>query len=163
MKIKKEKIFNRYLIEKHFFIKRIFIFFTCILLFSSILLINLYKLQIINFELYNALANKNRIKIIPILPSRGIIYDRNGLPIAVNKTTYDINIIPSKIVNLNKTLEEMKSIIDLNNKEINSFKKNYLHFSYSLVLKKDLNELQLSKFLINKYRFPELQIKKKST
>lgn len=155
-----EKLFNRYFCEKYFFIKRIFISFILILFFYVIILVNLYQLQILNFDFYKNLANKNRIKIVPIQPDRGIIYDRNGLPIAVNKITYNINIIPSKVVDLNKTLNKIKSVINLSDKEIDFFKKKYLNFSYSLILKSDLNESQLSKFLINNYRFPELKIKK---
>lgn len=146
--------------EIQYFLKRIFISFAFILFFLFIVLINLYKLQILNFEFYKNFSNKNRIKVTTIIPKKGMIHDRNGIPIAINKIIYNINIIPSKVKNLNKVLEKIKLIINLSEKEIFLFKKNNLNCVCSITLKKNLNELELSSFLINKYYFPELKIKK---
>lgn len=64
-----------------------------------ILLVTLAHLQILSFGYYNTKSNNNRIEIIPIPPNRGIIYDRNGVPLAINNTIYQLNIIPDKISN----------------------------------------------------------------
>lgn len=52
------------------------------LLLTGVLIANLYNLQIVRFTDYQTRSNENRIKLVPIAPSRGIIYDRNGIPLA---------------------------------------------------------------------------------
>lgn len=55
--------------------------FLGILLLTGVLIANLYNLQILRFTDYQTRSNENRIKLVPIAPSRGIIYDRNGIPL----------------------------------------------------------------------------------
>lgn len=112
--------------EKSIFMKRIFILFLFILLLFFILAINLYKLQIIKFEKYNNLANKNRIKIYPLHADRGNIYDRNNIPLATNNSIYTMILLPKKVNNIENTLKKLSLIIDLDNQEIANLKKKFI-------------------------------------
>ena len=94
-----------------------------IILLISVLLANLANLQISNFSYYSTKSNNNRIEIIPIPPNRGMIYDRNGTPLAINNTTYQLNIIPDKIKNLSAQFDELKKIVDLTDEDIETFQK----------------------------------------
>lgn len=127
-----------------------------------VLIVNLYKLQILNFKDYQTKSNENRIKIIPILPTRGIIYDRNGIPLAINRTIYQLEVIPEKVRNLNNCIKNLKSIVDLNDKDMKIFEKKrnskYTQRFLSLPLKISLNDIQQAKFAVNKYKFPEIEI-----
>jgi penicillin-binding protein 2 len=73
-----------------------------ILLLTGVLIANLYNLQIVRFTDYQTRSNENRIKLVPIPPSRGIIYDRNGTPLALNRTIYQIEMMPEKSITLSK-------------------------------------------------------------
>lgn len=121
------KIFSHhyYINEKNIFIKRMFVFFLFILLFFFILAINLYKLQVLKFEKYDNLANKNRIKIFPLHSDRGNIYDRNNIPLTINNCIYNIKIFPKKTNSLKNTLKKLSSIIDLDNETIEKLKKKF--------------------------------------
>ena len=75
--------FRDYTAESALFVRRALVAFIGILLLSGVLAFNLYNLQIVRFQDYQTRSNDNRIKLVPIAPSRGIIYDRNGTPLAV--------------------------------------------------------------------------------
>ncbi|MCK8242092.1 penicillin-binding protein 2, partial [Erwinia amylovora] len=80
--------FRDYTAEQTLFVRRALIALFGILLLSGILVVNLYHLQIIRFDDYSTRSNANRIKLGPVAPSRGIIFDRNGIPLALNRTIY---------------------------------------------------------------------------
>lgn len=94
-----------------------------ILLLTGVLIANLYNLQIVRFTDYQTRSNENRIKLVPIAPSRGIIYDRNGIPTALNRTIYQIEMMPEKVDNVQLTLDALREVVDLNDDDIAAFKK----------------------------------------
>ncbi|QOI11130.1 peptidoglycan DD-transpeptidase MrdA [Blochmannia endosymbiont of Colobopsis nipponica] len=161
MKKKSFYLFRDYFAESLLFTKRIFTTSIIIVLLTSILIINLFYLQIIHFNKYTNQSNKNYIKTIPIPPSRGLIYDRNGHILASNKISYQLEIIPGMIKDLAQTFKNLEKIIDLTEKDIQLFKKRYKKSSSftSLPLKSDLTEIQLAKFAVNKFRFTGIEIK----
>ncbi len=90
---------------------------------TGILIANLYNLQIVRFEDYRTRSNENRIKLLPIAPSRGIIYDRNGTPLALNRTIYQLELMPEKVDDLKATLEALRPVVDLTDDDIANFEK----------------------------------------
>lgn len=97
--------------------------FLVILVLSGILITNLYHLQIVRFEDYRTRSNENRIKLVPLAPSRGIIYDRNGTPLALNRTIYQLQLMPEKVNNLKATLQALRPVVDLTDDDITNFEK----------------------------------------
>lgn len=97
--------------------------FLGILLLSGVLVANLYNLQIVRFDDYSTRSNDNRIKLVPIAPSRGMIFDRNGTPLALNRTIYQLELMPEKIENLSATLNALRPIVDLTDEDIANFEK----------------------------------------
>ena len=76
--MKLQNSFRDYTAESALFVRRALVAFLGILLLTGVLIANLYNLQIVRFTDYQTRSNENRIKLVPIAPSRGIIYDRNG-------------------------------------------------------------------------------------
>lgn len=72
--------------ERNLFARRALISFIGVLGLSAILFTNLYHLQVINYETYQTRSNGNRIKLLPLSPTRGLIYDRYGKLLAENLT-----------------------------------------------------------------------------
>ncbi|QJC30032.1 penicillin-binding protein 2 [Enterobacteriaceae endosymbiont of Plateumaris sericea] len=142
------------------FFKRIIISLIIIIFLLSILLFNLYSLQIKNFNFYQKKSKHNYIKLLPLEPIRGLIYDRNGIILAMNKTHYKLIMIPLKMKNIIKKIIELQSIIHLSNNDIDLFikelKKNRLR---PIVLKNDLTDIEIAKFILNKYKFPTFFLK----
>lgn len=119
-------------------------------------------LQIANYSYYSTKSNNNRIEIIPIPPSRGMIYDRNGTPLASNNITYQLNIIPDKTKNLNEQFEQLKKVVDLTDEDIENFQKERLNYrSHRPVpLKENLTKEQIARFVVDQHRFPFVSIVK---
>ena len=134
--------------------------FVVIILLVIVLLINLANLQISNFSYYSTKSNNNRIEIIPVPASRGMIYDRNGTALAINNITYQLNIIPDKIKNINEQFDELKNIVDLTDEDIENFQKERRNYKAHrpVPLKENLTNKQIARFVIDQHRFPFVSI-----
>ncbi|QMV52541.1 peptidoglycan DD-transpeptidase MrdA [Ewingella americana] len=153
--------FRDYTAESALFVRRALVAFTGILLLSGVLAFNLYNLQIVRFQDYQTRSNDNRIKLVPIAPSRGIIYDRNGTPLALNRTIYQLELVPEKVDNLAAILEGLKPIVDLTPEDIENFqkeRKRSRRFT-SIPVKTALTEVQVARFAVNQFNFPGVEVK----
>ncbi len=161
IKKKKRTHFRDYAAEYTIFIRRTLIAFIIIVILVSILIANLYHLQIVRHEDYQTRSNDNRIKLVPIPPNRGIIYDRNGIPLALNRAFYQLEIIPEKTSNLTELLTQLRDVVDLTDDDIVNFKKERKRSGCftSIPLKTSLDEEQIARFAVNQYRFPGIEIK----
>lgn len=159
--MKLQNSFRDHSAESALFVRRALVAFLGILLLTGVLLVNLYHLQILRFNDYQTRSNVNRIKLVPIPPSRGIIYDRNGTPLASNRTIYQIEMMPEKVDNVQDTLDSLRSVIDLTDDDIANFKKERArsHRFTSIPIKNNLTEVQVARFAVNQYRFPGVEVK----
>lgn len=153
--------FRDYSAESALFIRRALVAFLGILILSGVLVFNLYHLQILRFEDYKTRSNENRIKLVPIAPSRGMIYDRNGTPLAFNRTIYQLEVMPEKVDDLKAELGALRSIVDLTDEDLDNFqkeRKRSRRFT-SIPVKTALNEVQVARFAVNQFRFPGFEVK----
>ncbi len=160
MKIERNP-FRDYTAESVLFVRRDLVAFLVILVLSGILITNLYHLQIVRFEDYRTRSNENRIKLVPIAPSRGIIYDRNGTPLVLNRTIYQLQLMPEKVNNLEATLQALRPVVDLTDDDITNFEKERQRSRrfVSIPVKTALNEAQVARFAVNQFRFPGVEVK----
>lgn len=123
---------------------------------TGILIANLYNLQVVRVEDYRTRSNENRIKLVPIAPSRGIIYDRNGTPLALNRTIYQLELMPEKVDDLKATLQALRTVVDLTDDDITNFEKERKRSRrfVSIPVKTALTEVQVARFAVNQFRFP---------
>lgn len=159
--MKLQNSFRDYTAESALFVRRALVAFLGILLLTGVLIANLYNLQIVRFTDYQTRSNENRIKLVPIAPSRGIIYDRNGIPLALNRTIYQIEMMPEKVDNVQQTLDALRSVVDLTDDDIAAFRKERArsHRFTSIPVKTNLTEVQVARFAVNQYRFPGWKLK----
>lgn len=86
-----------------------------IILFYGILIYRVYDLSVVSYQKYNKLAKNNIIKIIPIAPVRGVIYDRYHTPLAINELKFDLTIKPHLTdKELNSTINDIATVLDVN-------------------------------------------------
>ncbi|OXX23749.1 hypothetical protein B9J92_12110, partial [Vibrio sp. V08_P9A1T1] len=76
--LRKRSQIRDYQSEARLFRNRAIVSFIAIIMLVGVLLTNLYHIQINQYQDYKTRSNDNRIKIVPIAPNRGLIYDRNG-------------------------------------------------------------------------------------
>lgn len=101
------KLLNEHQKSKAVFSHRATLSFTFVIICFLIIISRLIFLQVIQHERYKTLSKNNRVNIIPLAPSRGQIYDRNGMVIATNLPAYQIDITPEKTKNLKYPLSNM--------------------------------------------------------
>lgn len=147
--------------ERNLFARRTLVAFIGILVLTGVLFTNIYHLQVVNFDTYQTRSNGNRIKLLPVPPTRGLIYDRYGELLAENLTFFGLYIVPEKTENLDHTFEELRYIVGLTDEDIENFKKERRRGTRytSVMLKPNLTEAQIARFAVNQYQFPSLEVR----
>jgi penicillin-binding protein 2 len=146
--------------EANLFARRAFVGFVFVLGLMAVLLSNLYTIQVKDHDGYQTRSNDNRIKVIPIPPNRGLIYDRNGVLLAENKPVYNLEVIPEEVDDLAKALVKISKLIALTEQEKEDFLEDIKHTRRfkSQVLKAHLDETEVAKFSVNQHKFPGFSI-----
>lgn len=127
----------------------------------AILLGRFSWLQVVQREYYHTLAEQNRISVVPVVPNRGLILDRNGEVLAANYSAYTLEITPSKVANVERAIDELSSLIDVTSRDRRRFKKlqeESKNFE-SLPIRTRLTEEEVARFAVNRFRFPGFEIK----
>ncbi|HEY3326128.1 MAG TPA: penicillin-binding protein 2 [Novimethylophilus sp.] len=132
-----------------------------VLVCFGILLGRFFHLQVLRYEHYQTLAENNRISLVPIVPNRGLILDRNGVVMAHNFFAYTLEITPSKVDDVEQTIAEIGKIIEITSNDRKQFKKfrDQSHNFESIPLRTHLNEAEAALFAVNRYRFHGVEIK----
>lgn len=112
-----------HLAEANLFARRVVVALVIVLILSFILLSNLYSIQVNKFKDYQTRADGNRIKILPVSPNRGLIYDRHGRILAENVSVFSLEIIPEEVTDLDKLLTRLKSLIEIDDEQVEEFSK----------------------------------------
>jgi penicillin-binding protein 2 len=118
-------------------------------------------LQLFQHRHYQTLAESNRIAIVPIVPNRGVMTDRNGIVLAQSYSAYTLEVTPSRVKNLDETIDELAGIVEVQARDRKRFKrlleesKNF----ESLPLRTRLSDEEVARFAVNRYRFPGIEIK----
>lgn len=134
-------------------------FIICFLIF--LLITRLAYLQIYKHDVYITLATNNSLDLVPVEPTRGLIYDRNGVLLAENIPVFSLDIIPVQVNDLTKTLLALKKIVTLDDDDIAQFKrqlKQHRRFD-EIPLKLRLSEEEVARFTENQHSFPGVLIK----
>ncbi|MGQ0286471.1 penicillin-binding protein 2 [Pasteurellaceae bacterium 22721_9_1] len=147
--------------ERNLFVRRALVAFLGTLVLAAILLANLYHLQVVEFDKYQTRSNGNRIKLLPVPPTRGLIYDRNGTLLAENLTFFGLYLVPEKVEDLDRTFDELRYIVGLTDEDIEQFKKERRRSTrYTpILLKPNLNEEQIARFSVNQYAYPSADVR----
>ncbi|MFG6448008.1 penicillin-binding protein 2 [Roseateles sp. BYS180W] len=127
----------------------------------ALLVARLVYLQIIQHDALAEQAELNRITVVPIVPNRGLIQDRNGVILASNYSAYTLEITPSKVFDLEATLDELNEVLEITPRDRRRFKrlmdesKNF----ESLPIRTKLTDAEVARFAAERYRFPGVEIK----
>lgn len=148
-------------VELHKFRMRLTISAGFVLVLFLLLYARFYFLQVVQQEHYHTLAEANRISIAPLVPYRGLISDRNGRILAQNYSAYTLEVVPSKIQDLETTLNELAAIIEITSTDRQRFKKLLKESKRfkSLPIRHRLTEVEIATFAANRYRFPGIEIR----
>ena len=133
-----------------------------ILIAFGVLCLRLFYLQVIRYSELNAAAESNRTAIVPIVPNRGVIMDRNGVVLATNYSAYTLEITPSKVVApVEEVIEQLSAIIDIQTRDKRRFKKQVDESKSidSVPIRTRLTDEEVARFAAQRYRFPGVEIR----
>ncbi|MFA6015270.1 MAG: penicillin-binding protein 2 [Gallionellaceae bacterium] len=152
---------KNHLREIYHFRLRLMLSLGFVLTLISILLIRFVYLQLVKHEYFQTLAESNRIAVVPIVPNRGLILDRNGLILARNYSGYTLEIASRKVANLEATIDELSTIIEIQAKDRKRFKKLMSESRNldSMPIRNRLTDEEVARFATQRYRFPGVEIK----
>ncbi|WP_293660259.1 penicillin-binding protein 2 [Rhodoferax sp. OV413] len=140
---------------------RIFVVSLLVLVCFFLLFARLVYLQIVRHEDLRAQAESNRTSIVPIVPNRGLIEDRNGVVLATNYSAYTLEINPSKSRALEETIDELAKVVDISARDRRRFKKLMEESKSfeSLPIRTRLSDAEVARFAAQRFRFPGVEIK----
>lgn len=147
--------------ELRFFHMRLGIGAGFVLLLFLLLFSRFFYLQVSQRDHYHTLAEANRISIAPIVPNRGLIFDRNGEVLAHNYSAYTLEIVPNRTANLEALIDELSTIVEIGARDRKRFRKlmdESKRFE-SLPIRTRLSDVEVARFAANRYRFPGVEIK----
>ncbi len=136
-----------------------------ILLLVLVLILRLVYLQIISHEHFATLSENNRVKIVPIPPTRGLIYDRDGVILAQNQPSFSLELVPEAVADMDATLASLAKIINIRDVDLERFRKLVARTRSfeSIPLRFHLDEDEVARFSVNRYRFPGVDIEARLT
>ncbi|MBA3997180.1 MAG: penicillin-binding protein 2 [Candidatus Accumulibacter sp.] len=132
-----------------------------VLLCFTILIGRFVYLQLVQHDYYKTRAEDNRISLVPVTPNRGVIVDRNGTVLARNYSAFTLEITPSKVDDLEATIDALGEFVEIQPKDRKRFKKlrEESKTFESLPIRTRLTDVEVARFAANRYRFPGVEVK----
>ena len=113
----KTRISNPYA-ERALFARRAIVAVVLVLLMSGALGAQLVNLQVFAHTHYMTLADGNRMRLEPVPPTRGLVYDRNGILLAGNVPSFTLEVIPERVTDLGATLARLADIVEIRERDV---------------------------------------------
>jgi penicillin-binding protein 2 len=131
-----------------------------VLLCFGLVVFRFLTLQIVRHDNYAARADENRISLVPIAPNRGIVTDRNGVVLARNYSAYTLEITPSKVVNIDATIDALADVIPIEGRDRRRFYKLLAEIKTfeGIPIRTRLSDEEIARFVAQRYRFPGVEV-----
>ena len=153
------RIRNEWL-EQHLFRVRTIAVGVIALLLFLVVAGRLVYLQVINYSHFASLAEGNRLRAEPVQAPRGLIFDRNGVPLAENRPSYELDVVPEQVPDLDATLDALSKIVALRPGDLKRFREllKNKHPFQSLPLRSGLSDEEIARFAAERQDFPGVDI-----
>ncbi|MEG0031338.1 penicillin-binding protein 2 [Acinetobacter sp.] len=151
--------------EKRIFRNRTFISMGIVVFFLLILVTRYAYLQLVQFDEFSTASDQNRIRLQPLAPARGYIYDRNGVLLADNYPVFTATMSRADVTDIDATIERLTPILELTPDDIERFNSRIKasRKTERVSIKLNLNENDIARFSEVKYQFPGVNIETQMT
>ena len=125
------------------------------------LVARMYYLQVTQYEYHSTLSENNRVHVQPIPPTRGRIYDRNGVVLAENRPSYSLTITRDRVEDLPATFELLRSLLALNDEDLAQAERRLSQARRpfeSVPVMFELTQEQIARIAINQFRLPGVEV-----
>jgi penicillin-binding protein 2 len=145
--------------EQRLFLSRVIAAGVVVVALTGVLIARLVQLQIIDYQRFSELSQGNRLRIEPLAPTRGLIYDRNGAVVAENLPTWQLVAVPEQVDDLDVALHDLEDLKLLNPADHDSLVDLMRsHRAFERVKLTNLTETQAARFAVRRHRFPGIDI-----
>ncbi|AVQ82575.1 MULTISPECIES: penicillin-binding protein 2 [Variovorax] len=143
------------------FKRRVIVIGLAVLFAFGLLCARLVYLQVTRHEDLAEQAESNRTAVVPVVPNRGLILDRNGIVLASNYSAYTLEITPSKVNDVEETIDSLTQVLEVSPRDRRRFKRlreDSRSFD-SIPIRTRLSDEEVARFAAQRYRFPGVEIK----
>jgi penicillin-binding protein 2 len=148
--------YERRIIATRLVIAGLFVVIGCV-----VLLLTVANLQVLNHSHFTTLSADNRLRVTPVPPTRGEIYDRNGNALAKNVETWKIEVVPEQVDDIEKTLADLSEYMELSDWVLGRFHSAWKRRGTGfrpIPLRLRLSEEEVARFSVNSHRFPGVNV-----
>lgn len=152
-------------LESRLIRRRLIVSAGIVLVLIGIVVARLYVLQIVDYEHFSTLSDSNRIRIRALPPTRGLIYDRNGVVMANNLPAYRLEIVREQVEDMDETLSRLKHYIAYTDQDLDRFQllsRRRRPFE-SIPLRLNLNDEEVARLAVNLHKFSGVEINARLT
>jgi penicillin-binding protein 2 len=132
-----------------------------VLLGFGLLAARLVHLQVLKHDELATQAEANRVAVVPLVPNRGLIVDRNGVVLASNYSAYTLELMPAQLDDMEATIDELAQVVEVTTRDRRRFKR-LLEESKnidSVPLRTRLSDEEVARFIVQRYRFPGVEVR----
>jgi len=146
--------------EQRLFLSRLIAAGIIILLSTGVLVSRLFQLQIVEHQQFAAMSQGNRLRIEPLAPTRGLIFDRNGIVLAENLPTWELVLIPEEVADLDVALDALEALGLVDPDDRNGLTELVRsHRGFERVKLRNLTEEEAARFAVRRHHFPGVDIR----
>ncbi len=126
-----------------------------------ILMLRFFWLGVVQSGYYSTRAEDNRLALVPVVPNRGLIFDRNGVLMATNTSAYTLEIVPGRAGPIDETIEGLSKVVTIEGKDKRRFKQLLREAKTfeSIPIRSRLTEEEVARFAAQRYKFPGVEVR----
>lgn len=151
--------------EQRLFMHRVIVSAIIAVCLIGLVVGRLTQLQVLDYEYFSAQSQGNRIRVAPVPPTRGLIFDRNGIVLAENLPSYQLELIPEQVPDIDETLNrltELELIDPERGTELRELIRTARRFD-SVSIRQRLSDQEVARFAVHRPRFPGVEIRARLT
>lgn len=155
-----QRSFRNHQQESRLFSQRAVVAALVVTLLVLLLIGHLFRLQVLEYDEYRTLSRDNRVKVRPLAPTRGQIFDRNGVVLASNRLSYALEIVPERTKNFNATIDKLAKVISVTEVDRERFSRlrRQLRRFDRIPIRTQLDDEEVARFAVQSHLFPEVVI-----
>ena len=161
---KREQLKDDYL-ENRLIRRRLALAAAFTLVLVSVVIGRLYVLQVVEHEHFSTLSDSNRVRIKALPPTRGLIFDRNGVVMADNLPAYRLEIVREQVPDLEATLTQLKDYVEISDQDLKRFRQSLKRRRpfESIPLRLNLDDAEVARLAVNLHQFEGVEINARLT
>lgn len=126
-----------------------------------VLILRFFWLGVVQSDYYSTRAEDNRLALVPVVPNRGLIFDRHGVLMATNTSAYTLEIVPGRAGPIDETIEGLSKVVTIEGKDKRRFKQLLREAKTfeSIPIRSRLTEEEVARFAAQRYKFPGVEVR----